>query len=143
MEPRALVKYADLLDAFEWVSGTADSQNAAYICRRTGTTYFTSSSMDLDDRIPDDIDDGCFYIAVPHKTDLNLGRNLAIKFAAQHLPDAYDDVCPFFRKSGAYGRFKELLERNGSLDAWYEYEAREVEQALREWGRENEINLDG
>ena len=143
MEPSAPVAFTDLLDAFERVSATADSENAAYICRSTGVAYFTSSSMDVEDDLPDDIDDGSLYIAVPHKTELNLGKRLAIKFAAEHLPDSYDNVCRFFRKSGAYGRFKELLERSDSLDTWYEYEAQEVEKALREWSRENEITLDG
>ena len=143
MEPSAPVAFTDLLDAFEWVSATADSENAAYICRSTGVAYFTSSSMDVEDDLPDDIDDGSLYIAVPHKTELNLGKRLAIKFAAEHLPDSYDNVCRFFRKPGAYGRFKELLERSDSLDTWYEYEAQEVEKALREWSRENEITLDG
>jgi hypothetical protein len=69
--------------------------------------------------------------------------NLAIKFAAEHLPDAYNDVRRFFRRPGAYGWFKELLERNDSLATWHEYEAQEVERALREWSRENEINLVG
>ena len=143
MEPSAPVAFIDILDAFEWVSATADFENAAYICRSTGITYFTSSSMDVEDDLPDDIDDGSLYIAVPHKTELNLGKRLAIKFAAEHLPDSYDKVCRFFCKPGGYGRFKELLERNGSLDTWYEYEAQEVEKALREWSRENEITLDG
>lgn len=143
MEPSAPLDYADLLDAFEWVSASVDGENSAYVCRTTGATYFTSSTMDFSEELPDDIDDGGLYIAVPHKTDLNLGKNLAIKFAAEHLPDAYDNVCRFFRKPGAYGRFRELLERHDSLDTWYEFEALEVEQALREWSRENEINLDG
>ena len=73
MEPTAPLDYADLLDAFEWVSASADGENSAYVCRATGATYFTSSTMDFSEELPDDIDDGGLYIAVPHKTDLNLG----------------------------------------------------------------------
>lgn len=72
------------------------------------------------------IDDAGLYIAVSNKVELNLGRCLAIKFAAEHLPDTYDDVCRLFHRSGAYRRFKELLERHDSLEAWYEYEAKEI-----------------
>ena len=139
MEPSISVAYTDLLDAFEWVSAKADLENAAFICRRTGATYFTSSAMDLGEEIPSDIDDGNLYIAVPPKTDLTLGRELAIGFAAEHLPDSYDEVIGYFRQRGAYGRFKELLERKDSLVAWYEYEAQAIERALRDWCRENEI----
>jgi hypothetical protein len=141
METSAPIDFADLLNAFEWVSATADSENAAYICRSTGVAYFTSSSMELDEELPDDIDDGGLYVAVPHKVDLNLGKSLALKFTAEHLPDDYGEVCGFFRQRGAYGRFKELLERHDSLDAWYEYEAQKIEQALREWSSENQITL--
>ena len=62
MEPSAPVDFIDILDAFEWVSATADFENAAYICRSTGMTYFTSSSMDVEDDLPDDIDDSSLYI---------------------------------------------------------------------------------
>jgi hypothetical protein len=141
VEPSVPVDFANLLAAFEWVSATADSENAAYICRTTGVAYFTSSSMDLDDELPEDIEDDGLYIAVPHKVDLNLGKNLAIKFTAEHLPDDYSDVCGFFRQRGAYGRFKDLLERRDSLDTWYRYEAQAIEQALREWSCENLITL--
>jgi hypothetical protein len=141
MEPSTPLDYADILDAFEWVSATADAENSAYLCRTTGVMYFASSAMELDDELPDDIDDSGLYVAVPHKVDLNLGKSLAIKFIAEHLPDDYAHVCGFFRQRGAYGRFKELLERRDRLDAWYGYEAQAVEQALREWCRENQITL--
>ena len=52
MEPSAPVSFTDLLQAFEWVSAAAVFENAAYICRRTGMTYFASSSMDLDEDLP-------------------------------------------------------------------------------------------
>jgi len=46
-----------------------------------------------------------------------------------------------FRRRGAYGRFKSLLERRGVLDEWYAYEARHRESALRQWCAENGIAL--
>jgi hypothetical protein len=46
--------------------------------------------------------------------------------------------CRFiFSKRGAYGRFKDLLDYRGQLDAWYEHERRAAERALREWAAEN------
>lgn len=35
--------------------------------------------------------------------------------------------------SGAYARFKDLLENRGMLQRWYEYEAMHQEEALRKW----------
>lgn len=143
MEPFAPVAFADLLDAFEWVSATASMENTAYVSRTTGKTYIASSVMEIDDELPEDIGDDSQYVAVPHKNDLNLGKNLAISFTEDKLPDSYNDVCGFFRQRGAYGRFKDLLERKGCLDAWYEYEAQATERALREWCIENAVTTLG
>ena len=97
--------------------------------------------MELEDQLPEDIEDGSIYIAVPHRNDLNLGKNLVLNFTDERLPDSYATVANFFRKRGAYGRFKDLLEHKGLLEAWYEYEAQAVEQALRVWSAENGLQL--
>lgn len=143
MKPIIPVNFADFLDAFEWVSATATLENSAYVARSTGKTYITSRERDIGDELPDDIEDGREYAAVPHKNELNLGRNVAISFAEDNLPDSSDEVRAFFRQRGAYGRFKELLERKGCLDVWYDYEAQAVEDALRQWCRQNDITLAG
>jgi hypothetical protein len=133
------VSLPDLLDAFEWVSASTILENLAYVSRSTGKTYITSREMDVGDELPDDIDDGREYLAVPHKNELNLGSHLAISFAENWLPESADVVHAFFRQRGAYSRFKDLLERKGCLDAWYQYETQAVEEALREWCRANDI----
>lgn len=143
MKPSAPINLSDLLDAFEWVSATATLENVAYVSRSTGKTYITSREMDVGDELPDDIDDGREYIAVPHKNELNLGRHLAISFAEDELPESADAVHAFFRQRGAYGRFKDLLERKGCLEAWYQYEMQAVKDALRKWCRENDIAVAG
>jgi len=101
METRVPVNFADFLDAFDWVSATADSENSTYHCRSTVATLFASSSIDIDDDLPGDIDDGNLYVPVPNKIEFNLGKNFATKFAVEHRPNSYDEVCRFFRKSGA------------------------------------------
>ena len=58
--------------------------------------------------------------AVPHENDLGLGRHLALAFVDQELSDEYDTVAGFFRRRGAYGRFKALLHARGMLEQWYE-----------------------
>ena len=50
-------------------------------------------------------------------------------------------MATFFHQRGAYGRFKDLLERKGMLEAWYECEAQAAEQALRAWSAENGLQL--
>jgi hypothetical protein len=90
----------------------------------------------------DDLDrDQC--IEIPHKNDLDLGRNLVFEFVEEHLPDDYERVRQFFRRKGAYSRYKELLEQRGLLETWYDIENSREEQALRQWCEENEIELEG
>ncbi len=79
------------------------------------------------------------YLAVPHKRDLDLGNRLALAFVAQELPDDYETAVGFFRRRGAYRRFKDLLEMRDRLESWYEFENRATEAALLAWCAENGV----
>lgn len=135
------IKYADLLDAFEFVSAGAPFESRAFICADTGLIYCTSDTLELDEDVPEDLETSDRYIAIPHRNDLNLGRELVLSFVDQALPDDYGTVAGFFRSKGAYSRFKQLLESRGVLETWYLFEANAVEAALREWCEENRIQL--
>lgn len=134
------VKADELRYAFEFVSAGARSEHNAYICMDTGRIYWTSISADLEDEeLPDDLETSDRYIAVPHKNDLDLGRNLVFAFVEQELPDDDDTVVGFFRRRGAYRRFKDLLESRGALEKWYEFEEGATKEALANWCEENSI----
>ena len=94
-----------------------------------------------EDECPDDLETSDRYIEIPHKTELDLGNNLALRFVEERLPGRYTDVDAFFRRRGAYARFKELLAAEGCLEEWYAFEAESTERALREWCKANEIHL--
>ena len=133
------VRYDDLLLAFDFVSGGPPMEHNAYISIDTGQIYWISDLYPTEEEVPDDIETSDRYIAIPHKNDLNLGRNLALRFVAQELPERHERARAFFRSRGAYARFKQLLESEGVLEKWYEFEAESVEQALRDWCAENNI----
>ena len=135
------IKYADLLDAFEFVSFGAPFESSAFICADTGAIHWTSDTLELDEEVPDDLETAERYIAIPHKNDLTLGRDLVLSFVDQALPDDHGTVAGFFRSKGAYSRFKQLLESRGVLDAWHLFEANAVEAALRQWCEESGIQL--
>ncbi len=135
MTQSAPVKFDDLLAAYEWVSSSPDDSEA-FVSRVTGNVHWSSSTMELEEELPEDIEDGSIYVAVPNKHDLNLGKILALTFTEEQLSDSYQTVANFFRQRGAYGRFKDFLERKGFLEAWYDYEAKATELALREWAAE-------
>jgi hypothetical protein len=136
----APVKFDDLLAAYEWVSSSPDDSEA-FVSRITGNVHWSSSTMELDDDLPEDIEDTNIYVAMPNKHDLNLGKNLALTFAEDRLADSYQTITNIFRRRGAFGRFKDLLERKGRLEAWYNYEAEATELALREWAAEEGIPI--
>jgi hypothetical protein len=134
-----LVDLDELLDAHEWVSadGAVLLDAKAFIHRSIGTIHWVCPEIGEDGEPPEDIDDGTLYIAVPTRYELNLGRPVALRFAQEHLPRSVDAVYDYFRRSGAYSRFKALLERTGQLEAWYQYEKLAKEEALSEWCDEN------
>ena len=117
--------------------------NSAILCIKTGQVFYISDFGDSDE-LPEDIDDDLDkYIEIPHKNELNLGKPLVLEFSAIHLPDDFEKVNSFFYKKGAYAKFKNLLEAKGLLDKWYAFEEEEQKKALREWCKDNGINIEG
>ena len=124
----------ELRNAYDFVSAGDPFDHSAWICLGTGKIYWRSPATGLDDEdFPEDIDDSDRYIAIPSQRNLDLGRQLALNFAARELPDDYDMVTGFFRRRGAYSRFKSLLQARGRLASWYEFENRATDEALLAW----------
>ena len=139
--PMVTVKHDDLSPAFDFVGSAPPTENNAYISLDTGEIFWTSELNPVEEDVPDDLETSDRYIAVPHKNDLGLGRNLALRFVMQQLPERHEQVAGIFRRKGAYARFKQLLESEGMLGKWYEFEAESVERALKEWCAENGIQI--
>jgi hypothetical protein len=135
------VSLDDLLAAYEWLSaGEAAALDCeAYVSRATGAVHWLGEGVD--EEPPEDIEDGRMYIAIPHKSEFDLGRALALRFVEEHLPRSVEAVHGFFRKRGAYSHFKSLLAHAGQLEAWHEYERAATERALRDWCEENGLAL--
>ena len=57
------------------------------------------------------------------------------------LPVQTPEVRRIFSRKGAYARFKDLLDRRGALDHWYDFEAKVEEKALRMWCDLNSIEV--
>jgi Uncharacterised protein family (UPF0158) len=132
--PPLPVRLTDLVEAFEFVSASQFDEHQAYICSRTGRIVYVSDSVDLEEEeaLPEDPEEAG-YLAIPRRQDLDLGRPVALLFAAKALPDSYDEVRDIFRRRGAFGRFKHLLRTKGVLDQWYAFDEHATQNALREW----------
>ena len=135
------IKYDDLENAFLFVSMQPPFTNSAILNKETGETYYESGYGDSDE-LPEDIEDEK-YIEIPHKNDLNLGRNLVFEFVSQHMPSDQEQVYEIFRKRGAYSHYKDLLERRDLLEKWHDYENKQTKEVLLSWCAENNLKIKG
>jgi hypothetical protein len=135
--------FSDIEAAFMYVGSAMYGMNSAVLCKDTGKILYRSEMAGIDEIADEEDIDWDQCVEVPHQNDLDLGRNLVFEFVEEHLPDDYGQVRQMFRRSGAYSRYKALLDRRGLLQAWYDVENNREEQALRRWCRENGIELDG
>ena len=127
------IKFSDIEDAFFFVIMGEMYMNSAILCIKTGQIFYISDFGDSDE-LPEDIDDDTDkYIEIPHKNELDLGKPLVLEFLIMYLPDSVEKVNSFFRKKGAYSKFKDLIDAKGLLDKWYAFEEEEQNKALREW----------
>ncbi|MDP3211219.1 UPF0158 family protein [Methylotenera sp.] len=133
--------FSEIRNAFEFVSSGSRDENNAYVCKKTGVIYWTSTTLHLEEEVPKDLETSLDYVEVPHKNELKLGQSLALTFIDQTLPDEYNFVASLFRKRGAYRRFKDMLQYQGLLEKWYAFEEQASDDALLAWCQENEIKL--
>jgi len=134
------MKFDDIMDAYEFVSFDYPFMNRAFISKETKKVYYYSEMGDFE-ALPDDIEDGSIYLVIPHKIDLNLGKQLVLQFAEEFLPDEFELIASIFSNSGAYASYKILLENKGMLQKWYDYENAKAEEALKNWCKENDLDI--
>jgi hypothetical protein len=141
------VSIGDITEAFEFANtGGNMGEFLAFVCKRTGKIHYQTDFPDaaeMNDELPDDINDEEKYVALPDKRELGLGKPLVLDFARQFLPDDFDDVRYFFSRRGAYPKFKALLARRSAIDDWHAFEAKATEQALRDWCALHSIEIVG
>ena len=137
------VNISELEDIMELVSNDY-SEDEGYVCRKTGKIHWIPdegiSGIVVD--VPADIEDTDKYIPVPDNRDLDLGSSLVFDFAGQYLPDNYDQIRGIFRSGGAYRRFKDLLERKGKLQAWYDFRDEQMTKALEQWCKDEGFEVE-
>ena len=139
------MKYGDIEDAFHLTSAP-EGLPFVILHRHTGQVLCDHDGIgeyDIEMARDQGVDvDGPDWVAVPGKRELDLGRKLAIDFAAEHLSsEDFDRVQGIFSRSVAQWRFGERDYQN-KLEAWHDFEAAGTEKALREWCAEHKILLE-
>jgi hypothetical protein len=134
-----MINFSALEDAFLFVSSDQPFVNAAVMNRKTGEAFYKSDMTGIDE-FPDDVDSDD-YIGIPHKNDLDLGRDLVFEFTEKYLSEKSPMVDRIFSRRGAYRAFKELLDSLGLLERWYKFEDEQTKTALRQWCKENDLEI--
>lgn len=134
-----MIDFSELEEAFLFVSSDQPFINSAIVNKRTGETFYQSELSGIDE-FPENSESDDF-IEIPHKNDLDLGRDLVFDFVSSHLPQRLRQVDQIFRARGAYRRFKSLLESVGLLEEWYRFEDERTKSALRQWCKDNGLRI--
>ena len=90
------IKFSDIELAFYYVNSAPMTANVAVICKETGEIFYASDYDDVDE-IPEEVYDRDDCIEIPHKNDLDLGRNLVFEFVEQYLPSDFERIKQIFR----------------------------------------------
>ena len=114
--------------------------NTAVLNKKTGEIFYHSELSGEDD-FPEDVENDN-YIEIPHKNDLNLGRNLVFDFVLKYIPGKSDEVESFFHRKGAYSKYKSLLEKLNLIDKWHKFEDEKTKTILLEWCHENGFQVE-
>ena len=136
------IKFSDIEHAFFYVSSAPMTANTAILCKETGEIFY-ASDYDDENQIPEEIYFREDCIEIPHRNDLDLGRNLVSEFVEQYMPEDFERVREILRRKGAYGKYQDLLEDRNILQKWYDFENARQTETLRGWCEDNEIALNG
>ncbi len=133
--------YSEIEMAFEFVSSAEEGDNFAYLCKDAGEIFYFSETLGLDERRGRDMNSGnCFLI--PHRNSLDLGRELAFDFIDEFLPSEYAGVRDAFADpEDSWGKYTALLEANGRLQDWQDYQSHHTSRLLREWCAARDIAI--
>ncbi|HED31306.1 MAG TPA: hypothetical protein ENN50_06445 [Prosthecochloris aestuarii] len=138
-----MLSYSEIVMAFDFVSSGEEGDNHAWICRDSGEIVYFSEVLGLDERRGQDIHSpNC--VAVPHRNDLELGRELVFDFIDEELPDKYASIRDIYADpEDPEGRFRELLQARGVLDRWNDYKAGRIRSSLMTWCQARGIECSG
>ncbi|KGJ90483.1 UPF0158 family protein [Thalassotalea sp. ND16A] len=140
------VNLSEIVDALEFSGMSSISEIVTYLDTSTGKIIVdmdeSEFGFEAKDDLPDDLFENDRYLQLPDKYELDLGKRLALRFVEQFLPQQFDYAYRIFSKSGAYRRFKLMLEEQQITDKWYQYEQQQTELAIKTWCDVNSIEYD-
>lgn len=119
-------------DAFHYVSNAPPGERAAWIQRGSGKVFLSSTKAGFDERPPGAAGDPD-YLAIPHRFEIDPGKELMLEFAHAHCPRELRRIEGLFERSGAFRKVKDLFKQLGLLDHWQIFEEEQIAALLRQW----------
>ena len=141
------VKYMDFELAVDFASAGMSFAGDCWACLyiKTGEFYYLGDGLenDIDQEILDEIEfNPDAYIRIPDRKEFDLGTPLIFRFTDEYMLGDYEQVRQIFRRRGAYAKYKNLLDKRGLLDTWYDYENTAFKAALLEWAEAKGIQVE-
>jgi len=151
--------FENIQNAFEFVSSAPVDENHAILYFNTGEIlriyagfmqdFYTGeilhkSAMLDEEEFPEDVEESEDVVWIPHRDDLDLGKELVFDFVELYLPREKKAVKAMFRfgRANALSKFLAHMERLGKLEDWRAFEKKETRNALLDWCDENEVEVD-
>lgn len=133
--------YDTIEEAYHFVNGARYGERRALLHRPSGKAFYASTVADYGD-LPAEVETSSDYVALPHKKDLALGKEVASDFIEENCPEQMARVMGIFARKDAYRHLKDLLTSIGLVETWYLYEDAREREELQTWCREHDLSLD-
>jgi hypothetical protein len=130
------VQWNDL--EFAFMAANSGPISAAWIHRERSLVRTADELVEQD--LPAPINDP-EWVEIPSAETLGLKDDLVQAFTRDRCPWLTEAVQRCFRKRGAWGAFKDLLDAHGLIDDWEEFEQACTRNALLAWAAENSITV--
>ncbi len=111
-----------------------------YVNTETGAQYYQTEGTIEEE--PADLYSNSAWVKIPGKHHFDLGKSLYYAFIEQYCPEQYDSLRSRLNRRGGYRAMKDYFEEHDLLDRFYEFESAAAKRALREWAKDEKIEID-
>ena len=117
---------------------TLSDEDCFYYNKETGELeYFNYEHENPNDLDIEEVEDDEKFIRLPDKFDINDYGILKDFMFAQEDREIRDALYDIIHSKGVFKKFRQVVERFGILEKWYEFYAKAYEDIVKEWCEEN------
>ena len=119
---------------------TLSDEACFYYNKQTGELeYFNYEHENPNDLELEEVEDDEKFIRLPDKFDINDYGILKDFMFVQEDREIRDALYDIIHSKGVFKKFRQVVERFGILEKWYEFNNEEYEDIVKEWCEENAL----